>query len=322
MTAAMNRLPNAIVPNGAGMSQQEEEGRRPDEQPLRTGCPRGSSDDRQVAHGEHPPTRAEDGEPEHPWLQRRPVMDDLEQCLLLRRRKVACALHRESGADAGQRVVGAEVDEKDAHTEPGLPGTRAVELVGQDEHRDGHQAYQTQLDHVEAHEPGGGVQEGLDVVVRLRMEDGETGEHEWGREEEHAPRSGRRPPDRALDCARAGLQFAHCLFLSRRSVSQERVVEEADDASLVLEGCGIDATGVVGPGDLPHPLRCARGRVVDRLPGVLAADSGVGVDEEDRTWRDGADVVDDRWRRLVVGEDGRRGRHHGLGGVDQEPGES
>ena len=75
------------------------------------------------------------------------------------------------------------------------------------------------------------------------------------------------------------------------------------------------------PGDLPDRLRFTGGREVLRLPGALAADAGVGVDEQDRAWSDGADAVDDRGWRHVVGEDGRRGRHHGLRGVDQEPGE-
>ena len=195
-----------------GMPQEEEERRQPDEHPLRARRARGSSDDCQVAHGEYPPERAEDGEPEHPWLQRGPVVDDLEHGLLLRCRKVACALHREPGSDAGQRVVGAEVDEEDAHAEPGLPCARAMEQVRQDEHRYRHQTDQPQLDHVEAHEPGGGVHQGLDVVVRVRMEDAESGKHERRCEEEHAPRPGRKLKDLALPCVRAGVRVAHVVF--------------------------------------------------------------------------------------------------------------
>ena len=185
-----------------------------------------------------------------------------------------------------------------------------------------HQADQPQLDHVEAHEPGGGVHQGLDVVVRVRVEDGESGEHERGCEEEHAPRSGRELPDRARPCVRAGLCVAHFLFLSSElSVCRSASSKKSTTRRSYSRGAASMPPVWSDPGDLPDRLRFTCGREVLRLSGALAADSGVGVDEQDRTWSDGADVVDDRWRRHVVGEDGRRGRHHGLRGVDQEPGE-
>jgi hypothetical protein len=52
-------------------------------------------------------------------------------------------------------------------------------------------------------------------VVRLRMEDGEAGEHERRCEEEQSPRSTRELPDRALPGSQAGLFVAHFRFLSR-----------------------------------------------------------------------------------------------------------
>src|SRR5215210_258654 len=90
---------------------------------------------------------------------------------------------------------------------------------------------------------------------------------------------------------------------------QERAVEEADDAPLVLRPVGVDAAGVLRPLDLPERLRLTGGREVPRLPRALAAQAWIGVDQEHRARRDLADAIDDVRRGPLVREDRRRRRH-------------
>jgi hypothetical protein len=54
----------------------------------------------------------------------------------------------------------------------------------------------------------------LDIVVRLRMEDGESGENERRCQEQQPPRASRKLPDRARPGSRAGRHVAHFLFPS------------------------------------------------------------------------------------------------------------
>ena len=170
------------------------------------------------------------------------------------------------------------------------------------------------------HEPGGGVHQGLGVVVGVRMEDGESREHERGCDQEHvgafgwgAARGVPRP------VGRAGLGVAHCPVPFQRVVGL-RAAQRRRRRRRAARTRGAAASMPPvwsGPGDLPDRLGVAGGREVLRLPGALATDAGVGVDQQDRAWSDAADAVDDRGWGQVVGEDRRGGRHHGLRGVDQ-----
>src|SRR5215218_10383218 len=95
------------------------------------------------------------------------------------------------------------------------------------------------------------------------------------------------------------------------------MVEEGDDALLVLLGVRVEASGVACVGDPPERLGLVRSRV-ELLVQLLAAERTPRVDEELRSRRYASDEVFEVRRRRVVGEDGDR-RRRGCPARRREP---
>jgi hypothetical protein len=84
--------------------------------------------DRQHGEGEHGAEHGDDPDREDGGVEAGPVLDDVENRVLLRNRKVSRGAHREASGDPCDRIVGAEEDE---HLRPAadlsLPGSDSPE---------------------------------------------------------------------------------------------------------------------------------------------------------------------------------------------------
>ena len=80
---------------------------------------------------------------------------------------------------------------------------------------------------------------------------------------------------------------------------EQRVIEESDDARLVLSGDGLQRAGVTALRDFPQLLWLMGVGVVDAVK-ALVVESVQGTDEEDRVGCDSGDQVPEirRWRTV------------------------
>src|SRR5215208_6485258 len=115
------------------VSAEQEHRGEPDEDPFGARSPPAAGREGESSDRGHPTRRSDDAECK--WRPHSlPVLDHVEDSLLLRGREVACGSHREPGADPGNGVVRAEEDEEDSDPEARHPGVRASVAVRQREH--------------------------------------------------------------------------------------------------------------------------------------------------------------------------------------------